>query len=120
MVDPTLALGAAVATAACKLWLKDVPIAGDVSAKAISIIESKISGLREKRRAARIFEGIEENAADFITTTLEAEFRGLPENERFAAITQATASINLTPLSAPDLLASDLDPLYLARTVRLH
>jgi hypothetical protein len=118
MVDIGLTLGAAVAKAACKVWLKDSTIAGDVSATVIDIVRSKVSGRREQRRAARVFEDIEEQVADSILQSMGHEYRGVPENERQAAILAAAGSFDKADLAAPDLFATDLDPLFLARHVK--
>lgn len=119
MVDPALALGAAVVKATCKIWLKDIPLAADVSARMVDIIESKVDGVREKRKIKRIFEDLEERVADNLHDALKVEFANLPENERQATILAVAETFNKAKLTNRDLFDSDLDPLFLERHVRL-
>lgn len=119
MVDPALALGAAVVKATCKIWLKDLPLAADVSARVVDIIEAKVSGDREKRRIKRIFEDLEEKIADNVLNALKVEFSNMPPNDREATVLAVADTFNNARLTNKDLFSSDLDPLYLERCLRL-
>ncbi|WP_081915384.1 NACHT domain-containing protein [Saccharothrix sp. NRRL B-16314] len=118
MIDPGVALGAAVVKAVCKIWLKDNEIAKDTSIRVVDIIELKVSGWREQRRVKRMFEELEETVADKLLTSLEAEFRDLPENDRNSAILAAKEVFDQVKLDNKDLFAADLDPLFLERQLR--
>ncbi|HXM57730.1 MAG TPA: NACHT domain-containing protein [Candidatus Dormibacteraeota bacterium] len=115
-----LTLGAAVVKSACKLWLGDRAIAGDVSASAVDLIVGQVSGELRRRRARRLFEGMEEVVAERLSPLLEHEYRALAEHERAAALEAVRETFERAALTDADLFAADLDSAYLDRHVRRH
>jgi NACHT N-terminal Helical domain 1 len=81
---------------------------------------SSFEGVRTQGTTASgsSFEDIEEQVADSILQSMGHEYRDVPENERQAAILAAAGSFDKANLAAPDLFATDLDPLFLARHVK--
>ncbi|GAA2115321.1 NACHT domain-containing protein [Actinomadura alba] len=118
MADILLGLGAAVIKTAARLWLKDHEFAAETSGSVIDAITGRAAGVRERRRAQRLFEDLEEMVADRLLTVLEHEFTGLAENERNAAVLAVTDAFDRAPLTDQDLFAADLDALFLERHVR--
>ncbi|MGH3391825.1 MAG: NACHT domain-containing protein [Actinomadura sp.] len=118
MADILLGLGAAVIKTAAKLWLRDHQAAAELSGSVIDAITGKATGIRERRRAQRLFEDLEETVADKLLTVLEHEFAGISEGERNAAVLAATAAFERAALTDQDLFAADLDALFLERHIR--
>ncbi|MGI5165509.1 NACHT domain-containing protein [Spirillospora sp. CA-253888] len=118
MPDLILGLGAAVVKTACKLVLGDNQILAELSGSVVDAVAGQDAGVRERRRARRLLENLEETVADKILTTMGHEFAGLPEHERNAAVLAVTASLDRAELTDEDLFAADLDALYLERHVR--
>jgi NACHT domain len=115
-----LRLGGAVAKSVLSLWLGNVAVVGDVSGVAVDTVLERVPnlGMFERRRAARQFERMAEAVAEKLAPFLEAEFGGLPENERAAAVLAVTDAIEQAGISDELLLAQDLDPLRLEAHVR--
>ncbi|MFC3996302.1 NACHT domain-containing protein [Nocardiopsis sediminis] len=118
MIDPALRLGAAVVGTACRLWVGDIPFATDVTASVTDLIRERVSGRLERRKLERRFEDFEEAVAQRVLGYLEHEFRGLPENEREAAILAVADTFERAELNNRDLFERDLDPLFLERHLR--
>jgi len=118
MADIFVGLGAAVVKAACKVWLKDHTFAADANAAVVDALQKKIVGLRERRAAGRLFEGLEDTVADQIQATLKHEFDGLSENERNAAVLAVSDTLDSARLVDRDIFAADLDPRFLEKHVR--
>lgn len=112
-----LSLGSAIAKAILRMWLKDVEIARDRSLLTADIITRVIPELREQRRTERQFERIAENVADRLEPFLNAEYRGIPSNEKESAVRAVVDTINGSNLMAV-LLDADLDPTRLEGTSR--
>jgi hypothetical protein len=109
-------LGAAVVKTACKLWLKDNAIAADAAVGVVEIVQAQVADARERRRAGRLFEDLEERVADNVLNN--PEFDRLPDNERDAAVLAVADTFDKARLTNRDLFASDLDPTRLYRAVR--
>ena len=118
MSDPTLLLGAAAVRTFFRVWLKDNAAAQEAACSLSDLIEGRISDTRQRREVRRLFEKLEERVADQVLTFLECEYRDVPTNEREAAIHAVTLTLDNARLSVPDILATDLNPLYLERAVR--
>jgi hypothetical protein len=118
VVDPALMLGAAVVKTACKLWLKDNAIAADAAVGVVEIIQAQVAEVREQRRVRRMFEDLEERVADNVSTCLDLEFGGVPENERSAATLAVADTFDKAALTNRDLFAADLDAARLFRAVK--
>ncbi|MCW2899761.1 MAG: hypothetical protein JWO67_2026 [Streptosporangiaceae bacterium] len=118
MGDILLGLGAAVIKTAARLWLKDHQVAAEMSGPVIDAITGKATGIRERRRAQRLFEDLEETVADRLLTVLDHEFGSIPDNERNAAVLAVTGAFEQAGLTDRDLFAADLDALFLERHIR--
>ncbi|SFW57242.1 NACHT domain-containing protein [Amycolatopsis australiensis] len=113
-----IALTTAVVKAAAKIWLGDRPIAADASAKALDLLEKQVTGLNDRRKLRLLFTNLESRVADRLLPFLDAEFRGLPENERVAAVEAVHETFERAALTDDDLFATDLDAAYLYRYLR--
>jgi len=117
-VDVFLVLGAAVVKSALKIWLRDESFASDASASVVDLLQAKMSGDLEQRRARRFFEDLEVPVSKRLRAMRQAEFSQLPENEWTAAVHAAGDSFDRARLTAKDLFTRDLDPLFLERQIR--
>jgi hypothetical protein len=113
-----LTLGAAVVKSACKVWLGDRTVAADAAASAVDVVAARAGGMMERRRVRRLFEDMEEIVAGRLRPLLAHEFRGLPENERLAAIDAVSSTFDRAALTDEDLFAADLDAGYVDRYLR--
>ena len=115
-----LSLGAAVAKSVLSLWLGDNVVLGNMSGAAIDTLVGQVPniGVIERRRLVRQFDRMAEAVAEKLTPFLEAEFGGLPENERRAAVLAVADAIERANISSQLLLSQDLDPLRLEDHVR--
>lgn len=118
VTDIVLGLGATVLKTACRIWLQDSPFAADASQSVIDMVESRVEDARQRRRILRRFGEIEETVADRIVSALGPEWRRLGDGEKTAAALAVRDALDRVPLTDRDLLAQDLDPLYLERHVR--
>lgn len=118
MADVFLTLGAAVVKSALKIWLRDYKFADDTSASVVDLLEKKISGDLDQRRARRFFEDLEIPVANRMRMLRQSEFRNMPENEWTAAVLAAGRSFDNAQLTADKLFVADLNPLFLERQVR--
>ncbi|WP_046469847.1 NACHT domain-containing protein [Allosalinactinospora lopnorensis] len=114
MAEPVLSLGAAVVRTALQLWVGDSPIADSVT----DLVEQRVSGLMEQRRLKRRFAEFEDTIAQRVLADLEHEFRGLPDNEREAAVLAVADSFDKARLTERALFERDLDSLLLERHIR--
>ncbi|MEU8631348.1 NACHT domain-containing protein [Amycolatopsis sp. NPDC048633] len=112
-----IALTTAVVKAAAKLWLGDRPIAADASAKVFDLLEKQVTGLNDRRKLRLLFTNLESRVADRLLPFLDVEFRGLPENERVAAVDAARETFDRAALTDDDLFATDLDAAFLYRSL---
>ena len=118
LMGALLRLGGAVANSVLSLWLG--PVVGDVSKVAVDTLLERVPnlGMIERRRTARQFDRMAEAVAEKLEPFLEAEFGGLPENERTAAVLAVADAFERTAVTTELLLAQDLDPLRLEAHVR--
>ena len=75
-------IGAAIAKAILKFWLKDAGIAKDVSLSLVDVLDTKVSDIRAKRRAKRQFEAIGDQVAESLLPLFERA--GLTDNGKEA------------------------------------
>jgi hypothetical protein len=113
-----IALTAAVMKAAAKVWLGDRAIAADTSAKVFDLLEKQVTGLNDRRKLKLLFTNLEDRVADRLLPFLDVEFRGLPDNERAAAVDAARETFDRAALTDDDLFATDLDAGFLYRYLR--
>ncbi|MDQ7907333.1 NACHT domain-containing protein [Phytohabitans sp. ZYX-F-186] len=111
-----ISLGAAVARAACGVWLGDHRIAAEVGASVIDQAAERLTSARERRRFHRIWDEAAELVAERILALREP--RDLPPNEREAAIHAVRETFEAARLTEDDLFKQDLDAGYLDRYLR--
>ncbi|WP_206790707.1 NACHT domain-containing NTPase [Amycolatopsis sp. MtRt-6] len=111
-------LGAVAVRSAVKLWLSDNKIAEEVGGHAIDLVAARLSRERDKRKFVRMVENFEDTVIERLEPILEIEFRGLPANERIAAVLAVVDVFQRAKLDDRDLFAADLDARHLDRTVR--
>jgi hypothetical protein len=111
-----ISLGAAVARAACGVWLGDHRMAAEGGASVIDQAAERLTSARERRRFHRIWE----EAAELVAERLLAlrELRDLPPNEQEAAIHAVRETFEAAALTEEDLFKQDLDAGYLDRYLR--
>jgi len=112
-----IALGTAVAKAACGIWLGDNKFGTELGTTMIDLVGKRLS-TREERQYRRVWERAAEEVADRIEPLVTHEFHGLPENERLAATEAARLTFDIVALTEADLFAQDLDAGYLCRHLR--
>ncbi|MGC5288935.1 NACHT domain-containing protein [Micromonospora sp. DT231] len=114
----TIALGGAVVKGAVGIWLGSNKIAADMVGVAVDVAGQRLTGYRERRRFARMVDESAEVVAERLEPLIVGEYRGLPENERLAAVTAVTDTLDRVALTDEDLFAMDLDAGQLDRYVR--
>jgi Leucine-rich repeat (LRR) protein len=114
----TVQLGTAVAKVVLKLWLKDATLAQDVATSFTDTLVARIPNLLERRKVARQFEGIAEEVAERLAPYFEAEYGGLPLNEREAAASAVATALAAASIDESTLLTANLDARALERLVR--
>ena len=78
MPDVLIALAAAAVKAACKIWLKNDTFSQAISGPTVDIVERRFSEVRDRRKARRTIEDIEESLADTILQQAGPELARLP------------------------------------------
>src|SRR3954469_9783060 len=110
-----ISLTTAVVKAATKIWLGDRPIAADASAKVFDLLEKQVTGLNDRRKLRLLFTNLESRVGDRLLPFIDVEFRGLPENDRVAAVDAVRDTFDRAALTDDDLFATDLDAAFLYR-----
>ena len=113
-----LSLSMAIVKSAVKLWFRDNKVAADVSASAIDVISAKATTLFDKRHVKRTFEEVADTVGRKLTDYVQVELRGLPDNEKAAAIYAVADTFNSVPLSDNYLFSNDLNAAYIDRYLR--
>lgn len=113
-----ITLGTAVAKTACGVWLGDHRMTATVGASLVDLAAQRLTSAREQRRFRRLWEQAAELVADRVEPLVEREFRGLPDNERRAAVDAVSATFDGAALTEDDLFAQDLDAGFLDRQLR--
>jgi hypothetical protein len=113
-----IAVGTAVAKAACGVWLGKDAIMQAAGASTIDLAAGKLGSLRSRRQFHRLWQQAAEEVAERIEPIVNSEFAGLPENERLAAMDAVTDTFDIALLTDADIFAQDLDATFLDRTVR--
>ena len=112
----TIGVGAAVAKAARKLWLKDSDIAAAAATSTVDIV-AKMLPFSVRGPAQREFDRIAEEVGRNLERFLEAECPNLPENEKAAAALAVATALDRAAISNDVLFAKDLAPVALERHV---
>ncbi|GAA4702513.1 NACHT N-terminal Helical domain 1-containing protein [Phytohabitans rumicis] len=113
-----IALGAAVAKAACGVWLGDHKLASSVGESVIDLAAQRLTSVREQRQFRRVWDQAAELIAERVEPLVEREFRDLPPHERVAALDAVRDTFQVAALTEDDLFKQDLDAGYLDRYLR--
>lgn len=100
---------------AVKIWFGDRPVAADVSAKVLDLLEKQLTGENDRRKLKLLFTNLESRVTDRLLPFLDVEFRALPDHERAAAVDAARETFECAALTDDDLFAIDLDAAFLYR-----
>jgi hypothetical protein len=112
------AVGKAVATRAASLWLADRRSKQERSSDLSSLIRLRFSDKFQQRGIERQIESIADDVAQHLEPFRIAEFGGLPENERLAALTAVIETFMAADLGDEAFFAADADPINLSRQLR--
>lgn len=121
MTDPKplpLELGAAVAKAACHLWISPPAAAVDLSLSLGQIFGRRVTDALSQKRGERAFERIGEELAVRIGAFIDVEYGSLPSFERLAAVGVVQRLFERVPLNAQSILTADLSPLPIEQQLR--
>jgi hypothetical protein len=112
-----VAVGSAVAKAILKVWLKDTPLASEVSTSLVDVLKRHTDDLLGQRRGEREFAAIGERVAESVLPIFEMEGRNLEEGSKEAVAIAVAGAIEKTSIT-PDLLASiNIDASMLAKSI---
>ncbi len=104
----TLTLGAALAKAVAKLWLKEQALAEAAAGGLIDTLKKGIDDFETRRAAQRLFEDMQLTVAKRLEALITREFRQLPEYDISAAVVAVSVVFDGLELSSA-LMRSDLD-----------
>ena len=104
-------IGAAVAKAILKLWLKDSAIARAVGLGLADVLEKKVSDIRAQRRAKRPFEAIGDRIAESLLPLFEHS--NLEENDKEAVGLAVAGTLEDAQITPALLARQNLDPVEL-------
>jgi NACHT domain len=111
-----ISLGAAVVKSACKLWLGDHQFASDMSSELVDAFAGLTASRFDQRRIGRFFDDCTDIVAKRLVLLMNTEFRGVPDNERSAALLAVRDAFTRARLDDETLFHADLD----ARLVERH
>jgi NACHT domain len=111
-------IGSAVARVLFRLWWENSESAQDASLSLKELARKAVSGGRDQRALGRELERIGDQIADRVSPFFEAEFGGLPENEKVAAGEEIRRTLEQARLSDAALFSVDLEPQALEAELR--
>jgi hypothetical protein len=111
-----ISLGAAVAKAACGVWLGDNRLASGAGVGVVELAAQRLTSVVEQRRFRRAWEETAELIAERVLAL--RELREMPVNEQEAAIDAVRDTFEAAALTEDDLFKQDLDAGYLDRHLR--
>jgi Leucine-rich repeat (LRR) protein len=101
-----------------KFWLENSRVAQEAGVSLDQLIERAVPSAKERRSIKRQFESIADQIGERLTPFFEAEFGGLPENEKLAAAEQVRATLEGARLTDSLLFDIDLEPQALEAELR--
>jgi NACHT domain len=113
-----VALGTAVVKGACKVWLGNDKVIDETAAGMADLVKERITDHLDRRKFGRFLDSCADIVAARTLKFLSYEFRGLPDNERQAAIIAVHDVIDQAQFSDKAIVHADVDPLLLERTMR--
>ncbi|MEU8818866.1 NACHT domain-containing protein [Actinoplanes sp. NPDC048796] len=114
----TYVLGTAIAKTACGLWAGENKLVNEIGNSAVDRVAAVLTGGRQQRQFARLWEEAAEAVSDRLETWITTEFRAVEPHEREAAVLAVQATFEQAALTEADLFKSDLDAGYLGRYLR--
>jgi len=102
-------LSSAFAKALGRLCYGQLPLVPNVADALVDIVGARIAAWPQRRAAARWLESCGDRVAIELESYLEAEFGGLPSNERAAATTAVAHALATVKLTRPFLLEINAD-----------
>ena len=106
----TVEVGAAIAKAILKLWVKDSTLGNDISSNLIDLFKGKTADVLAQRRGERQFESIGEKVGENLLPLFESEGARLDEGERCAIAYAVAETFNTARLSSELLAEHNLQP----------
>ena len=97
-----------------RVWLGQRTAEKERGASLSDLLATSVTDRISRRKLERQIEGISDKVAERLLPFCEHEFRGLPENERAAAVTAAAECLAATDLSDRNYFSVDADPQRLA------
>jgi hypothetical protein len=113
-----LSVGKAVATRAASIWLDDRRLKQERTSDLSKLIQSRFSDRFQQRGVERQLESIADDVAQRLEPFRIAEFGGLPNNERLAALNAVIDTFMAADLGDESFFAADGDPIRLSRQLR--
>ncbi len=113
----TVGLGSALMKAVAKLWLKDQPLVDAATTGTIDVLKKNIDDFATRRATQQLFEKLQDEVAKRLADTIDAEFSGLAENDRVAAVLSAKSIFDSLDL-ADEIARGDLDAARLLNAAR--
>jgi Leucine-rich repeat (LRR) protein len=114
----SITLSTIIVKSAIKIWLRDSQVASDASADAVDALSIRASSLLDQRKLRRTFDEMTDVVTRRLTTFVKAEFQGMPENERIAAILAVSDTFNRAGYADDYLFANDLNAGYIHRHLK--
>lgn len=111
----TIYVGAAVAKAAAKVWLKDAPFAEAAAGGLVDVLKKKFDNFGARHTAKLMFEQVEREVGLRLQAFVDAEFKTTPPEDLEAAALEVAQAFEATSLAT--IVDADLDPGRLQRTI---
>ncbi|MGK3203294.1 NACHT N-terminal Helical domain 1-containing protein [Amycolatopsis sp. MEPSY49] len=112
-----LKIGGAVAKAAGTAWLRTKKTDAERKLTLTELVGARGLGVIPQRRLGRQFDQLAETVAERLQPLVEAEFRGLPDNERLAALTGVARALEAADLSDARVLGAAVSSSSVERLV---
>src|SRR6266571_5038119 len=90
----TIEVGAAIAKAILKLWLKDSALGMDLSSSLVDLLKSQTSDVLAQRRGQRQFDAISEKVGESLLPLFQTEGIYLDEGSRTAVALAVAETFN--------------------------
>lgn len=113
-----ISLGSAVVKSACKLWLGDRQYADDVTSELVDLFAGRVNSRFDQRKIGRFFDDCADVVAKRLGALLDAEFRGVPDIGRAAAVLAVGDTFAAARLTDEVLFHADLDARLVERQLR--
>jgi hypothetical protein len=114
----TISLGASVAKAILKIWIRDSTAGSEIASGIIDVIKLKTTDLFAHRNGQRQFDQIAEKVAETLLPIFDLEGAKLDAAGKRAVSLAVGESFDHTALTAEMLARRDLDPVAIAKFVK--